>query len=164
MSSDAPAITTASIQSSSSSLWERITTWASEHKAVVYTVAGAVVVVSGAGVVYYLSDSKSGKSSEPRKSKKERRKEKKKAEEEKKGGINLKDEEAGSQHEQLRNQGEADDLPATSKIATVEAEEDELPEITESTVDNFSAEVRMLCLALVSLLNISRTKTNMRQN
>ena len=141
-----------------------MTTWASEHKAVVYTVAGAVVIVSGAGVVYYLSDSKSGQSSEPRKSKKERRKEKKKAEEEKKGGINLKDEEAGMEHQKIVQPGEADDLPATSKTATVEAEEDELPEITESTVQNFSAEVEMICLALLLLLTLARTRTSTRQN
>jgi import receptor subunit TOM70 len=41
----------------SSSLWDRITTWASENKAVVYTVAGVAVVVTGAGVAYYLTDS-----------------------------------------------------------------------------------------------------------
>ena len=39
-----------------SSLWDRITTWASENKAVVYTIAGVAVVVTGAGVAYYLSD------------------------------------------------------------------------------------------------------------
>lgn len=41
----------------SSSLWDRITTWASENKAVVYTVAGVAIVVTGAGVAYYLTDS-----------------------------------------------------------------------------------------------------------
>ena len=40
-----------------SSVWDRITTWASENKAVVYTIAGVAVVVSGAGVAYYLLDS-----------------------------------------------------------------------------------------------------------
>jgi hypothetical protein len=40
-----------------SSLWDRISSWASEHKAVVYTVAGVAIVVTGAGVVYYLTDS-----------------------------------------------------------------------------------------------------------
>ena len=40
-----------------SSVWERISTWASENKAVVYTIAGVAVVVSGAGVAYYLTDS-----------------------------------------------------------------------------------------------------------
>jgi import receptor subunit TOM70 len=41
----------------SSSFWERISTWASENKAVVYTIAGVAVVVTGAGVAYYLTDS-----------------------------------------------------------------------------------------------------------
>lgn len=41
----------------SSSVWDRITTWASENKAVVYTIAGVAVVVTGAGVAYYLTDS-----------------------------------------------------------------------------------------------------------
>lgn len=38
-----------------SSVWDRITSWASENKAVVYTVAGVAVVATGAGVVYYLN-------------------------------------------------------------------------------------------------------------
>ena len=43
-----------------SSVWDRISTWASEHKAVVYTIAGVAVVVTGAGVAYYLTESVSG--------------------------------------------------------------------------------------------------------
>lgn len=87
-------------QASSSSLWDRMSIWASENKAVAYTIAGTVVVVTGAGVVYYLSESskKTSVSTEKRKSKKERRKEKKQAEEAaaaEKAGIKLKDEEAG---------------------------------------------------------------------
>lgn len=42
---------------SQSSLWDRISTWASENKAVVYTIAGVAIVVTGAGVAYYLTDS-----------------------------------------------------------------------------------------------------------
>lgn len=38
-----------------SSLWDRISTWVSEHKAVVYTIAGVAVVITGAGAVYYIS-------------------------------------------------------------------------------------------------------------
>lgn len=79
---------TASIPaSSSSSVWDRISKWVSENKALVYTVAGVAVVVTSAGVVYYLNDSnRSGKSTQPadkKKSKNQRRKEKKKAEEKK---------------------------------------------------------------------------------
>lgn len=88
-------------QASNSSLWDRVSTWVSENKAVAYTIAGTVVVITGAGVVYYLSDSRqtsSPSTTEKKKSKKERRKEKKQAEEaaeKEKAGIKLQDEEAG---------------------------------------------------------------------
>jgi import receptor subunit TOM70 len=70
-------------ESSSASVWDRITNWVSENKAVVYTIAGVAVVVTGAGVVYYLNDSSKATPPAPKKSKNQRRKEKKKAEEEK---------------------------------------------------------------------------------
>lgn len=67
---------------SNSSLWDRVSTWVSENKAVAYTIAGTVVVVTAGGVVYYLSESqkKSLAASDKKKSKKERRKEKKEKE------------------------------------------------------------------------------------
>ena len=73
----------------SSSVWDRVSKWVSENKALVYTIAGVAVVVTSAGVVYYLSDSSSSAKSsataaEKRKSKNQRRKEKKKVEDEKK--------------------------------------------------------------------------------
>jgi import receptor subunit TOM70 len=75
------SLNTASLssQTGSSGLWDRISTWASENKAVVCTIAGVAVVITGAGVVYYLSDSKSDTKAdaERRASKKERRKAKK---------------------------------------------------------------------------------------
>jgi mitochondrial import receptor subunit TOM70 len=42
---------------SQSSLWDRISKWASENKVAVYTIAGVAIVVTGAGVAYYLRDS-----------------------------------------------------------------------------------------------------------
>ena len=74
-----------SAQSSSLPLWDRVTSWASENKAVVYTIAGVAVMVSGAGVIYYLSDSRKasrqeGTEENKRASKKERRKAKKERE------------------------------------------------------------------------------------
>jgi import receptor subunit TOM70 len=70
---------------SSSSLWDRIATWASEHKAVVYTITGVTLVVTAAGVVYYVNDSNKTKeptspSSKKSQSKKARRKVKKEVE------------------------------------------------------------------------------------
>lgn len=38
-----------------SSAWDRISAWASENKAIVYTIAGMAVVVTGAGAVYYMN-------------------------------------------------------------------------------------------------------------
>lgn len=75
--------------SSSASVWDRISKWVSENKALVYTIAGVAVVVTSAGVVYYLSDTgKPAQAPAPsgakKKSKKERRLEKKRAEEERK--------------------------------------------------------------------------------
>ena len=69
-------------------LWERLSIWASENKAVVYTIAGIAVVVSGAGVAYYISDSRKGSQDagaeeKKRLSKKERRKAKQEKEKEK---------------------------------------------------------------------------------
>lgn len=40
-----------------SSVWDRITTWASENKAVVYTIAGVTVAVAAGGVIYYSTNS-----------------------------------------------------------------------------------------------------------
>lgn len=79
------------------SLWDRLSTWVSENKAVAYTIAGTVVVITSAGAIYYFSGQKTSapSPSEKKKSKKERRKEKKAAEEAQKAGISLKDAEAG---------------------------------------------------------------------
>lgn len=66
---------------SSQSFWNRFSNWASEHKAIVYTIAGAAVVITGAGLVYYLKDSSQEQiSNERRASKKERRRAKKEKE------------------------------------------------------------------------------------
>lgn len=40
-----------------SSVWDRISSWVSEHKAVVYTIAGVTVAVAAGGVVYYSTTS-----------------------------------------------------------------------------------------------------------
>jgi import receptor subunit TOM70 len=48
-----------------SSLWDRISTWVSEHKAVVYTIAGVAVVVTTAGAVYYVRNGPSQVSFSP---------------------------------------------------------------------------------------------------
>ncbi|KFZ05400.1 hypothetical protein V501_08396 [Pseudogymnoascus sp. VKM F-4519 (FW-2642)] len=112
---------------SQSGLWDRISTWASEHKAVVYTVAGVAVVVTGAGVAYYLTDSTgatSSKDSTTKSSSGKKSKSKKK-----KSGDKPKDPEKGLGGE------------TQPKAASVEPA-DELPQIDEATVGNLSAEDR----------------------
>lgn len=84
----------------SSGLWDRITTWASEHKGTVYAIAGVTLVVTAAGTMYYLSDSKQdGSAPSPpatkRKSKRDRKKAKERAEKEK-GAV--KEEAAAGMH------------------------------------------------------------------
>ncbi|GMF71009.1 unnamed protein product [Aspergillus oryzae] len=76
-------VDTASLPASSSaSVWDRVSKWVSENKALVYTIAGVAVVVTSAGVVYYLSDSsrpaQAPQPTEKKKSKNQRRKEKEK--------------------------------------------------------------------------------------
>ncbi|RYP56128.1 hypothetical protein DL769_009968 [Monosporascus sp. CRB-8-3] len=108
----------------SPSVWDRITNWASENKAIVYTIAGVAVVFTGAGVVYYLnSDSTLKASAQPKLSKKERRKRK----------------EAERQAETQRSAAPSPD--SKQKAAAVDSL-DELPEIDENTVTTFTEEQR----------------------
>ncbi|KAG5943574.1 TOM (translocase of outer membrane) complex component [Claviceps pazoutovae] len=106
-----------------SSTWDRLTSWVSENKAAVYTIAGVAVVVTGAGAVYYLnSDSKSKSDSAPKLSKKERRKRK----------------EAERKAAETK---ESSPVESNAKTATVESEE-ELPEVDEESVKNLTPEQR----------------------
>ncbi|KJZ78638.1 Mitochondrial import receptor subunit tom-70 [Hirsutella minnesotensis 3608] len=105
-----------------SSTWDRITSWVSENKAVVYTIAGVAVVVTGAGVVYYLnSESNLKADSSPKLSKKERRKRK----------------------EAERKAAETKETPSPppSQPAPVQVEA-ELPEIDETSVASLTQEQR----------------------
>jgi import receptor subunit TOM70 len=146
-------LSTSSFTSSSSpSLWDRLSTWASENKAAVYTIAGVAVVVTGAGVVYYLSDSRRGlrpaesSAAEEKKkqSKKDRRKAKKQAEEAKKEVTPKSDTEPGTlaylcSDKLLTRLAEE----VVKKAPTVETE-DELPQVDESTVESLSEQVRAM--------------------
>lgn len=125
----------------SSSAWDRISSWAADNKAVVYTIAGVAVVVTGAGVAYYLTDSvclvatfrdsiegaNRVKASTPRESsKKSSKKEKRrKKDEEKRADV-----EKGTASPETK-----------AKPPTVEAVE-ELPEVDETTVGTLSEQQR----------------------
>ncbi|PQE05854.1 mitochondrial import receptor subunit tom-70 protein [Rutstroemia sp. NJR-2017a BVV2] len=108
---------------SQSSVWERISSWASENKAVVYTIAGVAVVVSGAGVAYYLLDSKdsaAARDSQKKSGKSKRRK----RDEEKKADL------------------EKGTTPPDSKPKAPAENADELPDVDETTVGNLTDQQR----------------------
>jgi hypothetical protein len=87
---DNPALS----QDASASIWDRISSWVAEHKAVVYTIAGVTVVATAAGVYYYYSTTPppAPKDTETatakKKAKKARRKAEKEAEEASKNEAN----------------------------------------------------------------------------
>jgi import receptor subunit TOM70 len=62
-----------SAASTSTPVWERISNWAAEHKAIVYTIAGATLVVTAAGVFYYISESQSSTAPKKKKSRTKRK-------------------------------------------------------------------------------------------
>ncbi|KAF2260461.1 mitochondrial precursor protein [Lojkania enalia] len=111
-----------------SSLWDRITNWASEHKGIVYTVAGLTLVVTASGVVYYLTDSRKDgtapgtTSTNKRKNKRDRKKAKERAEKE----------------AAAKEDGKAEGKQPSVTTAT----EDELPEVDEASVAALSEEER----------------------
>lgn len=131
-----------------SSLWDRISTWVSENKAIVYTIAGVAVVITGAGAVYYIRTSQVStaataqaldcilisvlpqepKDTTPRLSKKERRK-RKQAERE------------AEAKEAAASAAPAESAPSAPKAASVEAA-NELPEIDETIVQGLSESQR----------------------
>jgi len=116
----------------SQSVWDRISAWASEHKAVVYTVAGVTLVATAAGVYYYVSSApkkdggaEEGSSTVKRKAKKDRRKARKEVEE------TLSDQSKNCTDSDGEVSSFTDNQSATVKPPQATSEEDELPEITE---------------------------------
>ncbi|KAI4597415.1 TOM (translocase of outer membrane) complex component [Pestalotiopsis sp. 9143b] len=105
-----------------SSTWDRITSWASENKAIVYTIAGVTLVATGAGVVYYLNSDSKPKTTQPKISKKEKRKRK-------------------EAERQAEAQKAAEVTAEKPKQAPVEPAE-ELPEITAELAATLSEEKR----------------------
>ncbi|KAG9699602.1 hypothetical protein KCU95_g1490, partial [Aureobasidium melanogenum] len=112
----------------SSSVWDRITTWASEHKAAVYTIAGVTLVATGAGIYYYTSESApTPQDLEAAAEKKRARKENKKAKK-------------NAQREQKSPSPEtkSQEKPQGASVQS----EDDVPEVTESTLASLSDETK----------------------
>ncbi|KAL8848733.1 MAG: hypothetical protein Q9221_006277 [Calogaya cf. arnoldii] len=130
----APVLDPSSLSSQSSSLplWDRLSTWASENKAIVYTIAGIAVVVTGAGVVYYGTDSSttsrdSSSDEKKRLSKKERRKAKKEKDKE-------------QAQSQVKTEPEQQ---SKQKTPTVQSDHSEnLPQVDPSTVESLPDQER----------------------
>lgn len=144
MSSPSMAQDTAALPSQS--VWDRISAWASEHKAVIYTVAGVTLVATAAGVYYYVSSApkKDGgaeedSSTEKRKSKKDRRKARKEVEEKLLDQSKNRTDSDGEVSSSTDNQSAAMKSPQTA------VEEDEFPEITEEYVTSLNEEVCQHC-------------------
>ena len=102
--------------SAGSGVWDRFTSWASENKTVVYTVAGITFIATSAGVIYYLSSPATQSDQNLKKSKKEKKRARKEAED------------ATSR------------LDPSGSQPSVEPEE-ELPQVDENSVASLSEEV-----------------------
>lgn len=115
------------IEQGTSSLWDRLSSWAAENKGVVYTIAGVTLVVGAGGAIYYLSsDSRQdGSATASNKRKKQRDRKRAKERDEKKPVL----EEAKAPSTE----------PKTASVAATT--EDELPDVDESSVAALSDEV-----------------------
>jgi import receptor subunit TOM70 len=115
------------IEQGSNSLWDRISIWASENKGVVYTIAGITLVVGAGGAVYYFSsDSRQNNTAASNKRKKQR--DRKRAKERADNGPAKDNEKAASTSE-------------SKKTTVTAADEQELPDVDESSVGALSDEV-----------------------
>lgn len=111
-----------------SSLWDRISTWASENKGVVYTVAGITLVAGAGGVIYYFSSEPGQDASTTASNKRKKQRERKRAKDRAEKDASAKE--------------EAPSVATEPKKASVAAaSEDELPEVDESTVGALSEDV-----------------------
>jgi len=126
----------------SQSVWDRISTWASEHKAVVYTVAGVTLVATAAGVYYYVNSApkddqgaEESSTTAKRKAKKDRRKTRKEVEEK------LTDQSKNRTDSDSVLSSSTDNKPAATIPPQVVVEEDDLPEITEQYVTSLEEAV-----------------------
>jgi import receptor subunit TOM70 len=110
-----------------SSLWDRLSNWASENKGVVYTIAGVTLVVGAGGAIYYFSsDSRQdggATAGNKRKKQRDRKRAKERAEK-----TTTTDEVITPNTEQ-------------KKASVAETTEDSLPDVDESSVTALSDEV-----------------------
>jgi import receptor subunit TOM70 len=114
------------VEQGTSSLWDRLSSWAAENKGVVYTIAGVTLVVGAGGAIYYLSSDSRQDASTTASNKRKKQRDRKRAK------------------ERSEKTTAADEAPSTEakKASVAPAAEDELPEVDESSVAALSDEVR----------------------
>jgi import receptor subunit TOM70 len=116
------------VEQGTSSLWDRLSNWASENKGVVYTIAGVTLVVGAGGAIYYMSSDSRQDESATAGNKRKKNRDRKSAKE--------RDEKPKSAPEEAQ-------APSSEKKASVEAStENELPDVDENSVAALSDEVR----------------------
>lgn len=129
---------TVTLEPVQSSVWDRITGWASEHKGVVYTIAGVTVVATAAGAVYYFSaDGTPSLTPEELAERKKARKQRKAA---KKSGD--KTEGASTPPSASTSAPASSEKPTSATTASVQTVDDELPQVTEANVASLSDQDR----------------------
>lgn len=117
------------VEPGTSSLWDRLSNWASENKGVVYTIAGVTLVVGAGGAIYYLSsDSRQDGSATAGNKRKKQRDRKRANERAKKGTVTT--EEASAPTSEPK------------KVSVADSTEDSLPNVDENSVTALSDEVR----------------------
>lgn len=118
--------------SATSSLWDRLSNWASENKGVVYTVAGITLVVGAGGVVYYFSNSSDSRpdssSTDASANKRKRQRERKRAKE--------------RSEKEAAEKGTTTESAESKKASVAASTEDELPQVDENSVGALSDEER----------------------
>jgi import receptor subunit TOM70 len=117
------------IEQGTSSLWDRLSNWASENKGVVYTIAGVTLVVGAGGAIYYFSSDSRQDGSATAGNKRKKQRDRKRAKE--------RSDKPSASPEQAS-------APATEakKASVTETTEAELPEVDENSVAALSDEVR----------------------
>lgn len=111
-----------------SSLWDRLSNWASENKGLVYTIAGVTLVVGAGGAIYYFSSDSRQDASSTAGNKRKKQRDRKRAKD-------RADKETASKEE----------TPAVTsepkKASVTATTEDELPDVDENSVGALSDEV-----------------------
>jgi import receptor subunit TOM70 len=116
------------VEQGTSSLWDRLSNWASENKGVVYTIAGVTLVVGAGGAIYYFSSDSQQDAGAAAANKRKKQRDRKRAEKRSDKGTAAADSASAP-------------ITEPKKAAVSETTETELPEVDENSVAALSDEV-----------------------